>query len=154
MPWIKASSLASGLIIQRDDGGRVIGGHDLLCKGALPDLSGAQHKHHPAVTERLDDERAGVTFDQHRSCCECGGIDIAYAERTPCICGVLPAKPKDETTLGLAAARLTFHAVRDGVFVHEQGLCESESVRIAPPIAPEVRQARDEGVQNRPSPAG
>ena len=68
---IKAGSLASGLIIQRDDGGWVIGGHDLLCKGALPDLSGAQHKHYPAVAQRLDDKRTGVTCDQHWSCCKC-----------------------------------------------------------------------------------
>jgi hypothetical protein len=53
---IDAGSLTSGLVVQRDDLGRVLARDDLLGEGALPDLSGTQHEHHPAVAERLDDE--------------------------------------------------------------------------------------------------
>ncbi len=60
---VDAGGLASGLVVQRDDFGRVITADDLLGKGALANLSGAQHEHHSAVAERLDNKWTGVAFD-------------------------------------------------------------------------------------------
>ena len=49
-------------------------------QGALPDLSGAQHEHHPAVAERLDDKWTDMTLNQHEGPCKRGESGSADAE--------------------------------------------------------------------------
>jgi Domain of unknown function (DUF4143) len=62
------------LIVERGDGGS----HTAAPGYCSP--RGAQHEHDSAVAERFDDQRTGVTFDQHEGPCKRGRSGVADAE--------------------------------------------------------------------------